>query len=360
MRRTVAFLLFSLLALGVLPSAAAADGLPVPMDGFGPTTTIVRPDGDGPRYATVRAGGDTNLLRIDQDGGEITGTRRIEGSFTVPLVALDGTASGLSADGSTLALISPRTDFGSLRRETSFLIVDLQARHAMRPHEPLTLRGDFSFDALSPDASTMYLIEYTSRDFNDYAVREYDLRRQRLLPDPILVSHEVAPGEMRGMPMTSATSSDGRWVYTLYNGGGRRSDVPFIHTLDTTRSLSHCIDLPMINGQQAWRIDLALSGDGGVLNVVRGGETLATLNTENFGLSEPTAPEPAPPAAASEDGGLSGLAIGAIGAGLVLLAATGFLVRRPRRAPAALPADPFGSDDAHQVVEPEREGSRVN
>ena len=124
----------------------------------------------------------------------------------------------------------------------------------MHPHEPLTLRGDFSFDALSPDGSSMFLIEYLSRDYNDYAVREYDMERQRLLPDPVLVTHEVEPDEMRGLPLTRATSSDGRWEYTLYNGGGRRKDHAFIHTLDTERSLTHCIDLLMVNGEEAWRV----------------------------------------------------------------------------------------------------------
>jgi hypothetical protein len=111
MRRVAAAMSFAtLIVLGGAPSPAAADGLPVPMDGFGVTTTVA-PGGEGPRYATLPAGTDTQLLRIDQDGGEVTGTRSIKGDFTIPLVALDGTSAGLSADGTTLALIAPRTDF---------------------------------------------------------------------------------------------------------------------------------------------------------------------------------------------------------------------------------------------------------
>ena len=343
----------TLALLTIAPTAAGADGLPVPMDGLGPAS-IVAPGGDGPRYATVEAGKDTELLRIDQDGGEIMGTKTIDGEFTVPLVALDGTASGLSANGSTLALISPRTNFNFPRRETEFVIVDIQGNR-MRPREPLTLPGDFSFDALSPDGRIMYVIEYTSRDYNDYAVREYDLQTERLLPDPVLVAHEVDPDEMRGLPLTRATSADGRWEYTLYNGGGGRKDVAFIHTLDTERGISHCVDLTMVDGNEAWRVELALAGDGGSLDVTRGGTTLASLDTETFGLSAPTT-TPALPADASEGGGLSGLAIGAIIAGIVAAAGAALGLRRRRRA-AALPADPFGPDQPEVTAEaaPERD-----
>ena len=343
-RRFVVCLSIAVPAIALAPPSAHGDGLPVPMDGTG-TSSIVAPDGDGPRYATVPAGDRTQLLRIDQDGGEITGKWAIDGEYTIPLVALDGTPSGLSADGETLALINPRVagrrGFEFPRDETTFLIVDVRSNGRLRPHDPLTLEGDFSFDALSPDGETMYLVEYLSRDYNDYAVREYDLRRERLLPDPVLVAHEVSPGEMRGLPLTRATSADGRWEYTLYNGGGRRSDTAFIHTLDTERGLSHCVDLPMVSGQAAWRVDLGLTPDGGALNVTRGSTLLATLNTETFALSEPAVPAADSPT--DDGGGLGGTAIAAIAAGAVALIGGALGLRRRRRAAATadLPPDPF-------------------
>jgi hypothetical protein len=338
MLRVVKLMLTACGVLALAPAAAAADGLPVPMDGFD-TTSVVEPDGEGPRYASIPAGEDTQLLQIDQDGGEIITSRTINGQYTIPLVAIDGTPSGVSADGDTVALISPRTDFDFPRRETSFVIVDVKENGGMRPRPPLTLRGDFSFDALSPDGRIMYLIEYLSRDYNDYAVRMYDLERERLLPDPVLVAHEVSPGEMRGLPLTRATSPDGRWEYTLYDGGGGRNDVPFIHTLDTERGLSHCVDLPMVDGQEAWRIGLELTDDAGTLNATRGKETLAMLDTETFALSEPLAPELT--VTPDGGGGPSGFAIGAIAAGTALLIGTALGLRRRRRG-TALPPDPFG------------------
>jgi hypothetical protein len=340
MRRvTAAVSCAMLIVLGGAASQAAADGLPVPMDGLGVTSTIA-PGGAGPRYATVPAGRDTQLLRIDQDGGEVTGTRAIKGDFTIPLVALDGTSAGLSADGTTLALITPRTNFRRFpREETSFLIVDVGETGRLRPREPLTLPGDFSFDALSPDGRTMYLVEYTSADYNDYAVREYDLTRGRLLKDPVQFSHEVAPGEMRGLPMARATSPDGRWAYTLYNGGGRARDEAFIHILDTVDGISHCINLPDISGREAWNLHLQLDAGGGALNVHRGGRVLATMDTEKYAVTKPP-PRKRAPATSESDGGISGVTIGAILAAVALLAGAGFSIRW-RRA-GSLPPDPFG------------------
>jgi hypothetical protein len=356
MRRIAAAMSFAMLiVLGAAIPTAAADGLPVPMDGLGVTTTVA-PGGEGPRYATVAAGENTQLLRIDQDGGEVTGTRLINGDFTIPLVAIDGTPAGLSADGSTLALISPRTDFRRFpRAKTSFLIVDIQENGRVRPRQPLILRGDYSFDALSPEGRTMYLIEYTSRDYNDYAVREYDLVRGRLLDDPVQFSHDVAPGEMRGLPMARATSADGRWAYTLYNGGGGRRDDAFIHILDTVDGVSHCIELPTISGSAAWNVRLELPPGGRALDVIRGDRVLASMDTATYEVTEP--PQGSAAASETDGGGISGTALGAIIAVVVLapLAAFGF---RRRRA-GSLPPDPFGpgEPDFATADYPERESS---
>jgi hypothetical protein len=341
-----------LIVLGGATSRAAADGLPVPMDGFGVTTTVA-PGGEGPRYATVPAGKDTQLLRIDQDGGEVTGTRAINGDFTIPLVALDGTSAGLSADGTTLALIAPRTDFRRFpREETSFLIVDVEEHGRLRPREPLTLRGDFSFDALSPNGRTMYLVEYTSSDYNDYLVREYDLVRGRLLEDPVQFSHEVAPGEMRGLPMARATSRDGRWAYTLYNGGGRARDEAFVHILDTVDGISHCIDLPDISGREAWNLQLELPAGGGALNLQRGGRVLASMDTDTFAVTKP-APQSAAAGSEPDGGGISGVAIVAILAAVALTAGAGFSIRWRRT--ESLPPDPFGPGEPELAAAEEPE-----
>ena len=349
MRRVAAAMLGAiLLVLGGPTPRAAADGLPVPMDGLGVTTTVA-PGGAGPRYATVRAGKDTQLLRIDQDGGEVTGTRAITGDFTIPLVAIDGTSAGLSADGATLALIAPRTNFRRFpRAETSFRIMDVEESGRMRARERLTLRGDFSFDALSPDGRTMYLVEYTSADYNDYAVREYDVDRGRLIKDPVQFSHEVAPGEMRGLPMARSTSPDGRWAYTLYNGGGRARDEAFIHVLDTVEAISHCVSLTDISGREAGNLELGLAAGGGALNVHRDGRVLASMDTETYvvtgpersgaaAATKPTSSKRTAAASTAGGGGMSGAVIGAIVTAVVLAAGAGLAIRRRRH--GSLPPD---------------------
>jgi hypothetical protein len=255
-------------------------------------------------------------------------------------------------------LVEPRwLRFQFPRDESRFVVVDIRPNGRMQVGRKFALTGDFSFDALSSDGHSLYLTEYRTRDLNNYALRQYNVERQSLLPDPVLVAHEVSPGEMRGVPTTRATSPDGRWEYTLYNGGGGRNDVAFIHTLDTERGISHCVDLAMVDGQEAWRVGLELTDDAGTLNATRGGQTLAMLDTVSFGLSEPLAPELT---VEPEGGGSpSGLAIGAIAVGIVLLVGTALGLRRRGRG-AALPADPFGPEAQLTPDEPAPQRDRVS
>ena len=70
---------------------------------------------------------------------------------------------------------------------------------------------------------------------------------------------------MRGYPITRATSPDGRWAYTLYDGAGAH---PFIHALDTTGGEAACIDLDALTGRQDLAgLTLGLGGDGEELTV---------------------------------------------------------------------------------------------
>ncbi len=151
--------------------------------------------------------------------------RSLDGRFTIPAVAYDGSPGGLSADGRTLVLINPRTGFP--RRITTLAVLDTQR---LRARDVIRLTGDFSFDAISPDGRLLYLVQYLSqRDPTRYLVRLYDLEAGRLLPEPIIDPREVGD-VMRGTPITRAASPDGRWAYTLYDGAGEH---PFIHALDT-------------------------------------------------------------------------------------------------------------------------------
>ena len=89
--------------------AARADGLPVlgiDVGGSG----VVAPSGEE-RYATVPAGDGTVVARVGTSDGRIAASRVLAGALTIPAVAYDGSASGLSGDGRKLVLIQPRVSF---------------------------------------------------------------------------------------------------------------------------------------------------------------------------------------------------------------------------------------------------------
>jgi hypothetical protein len=313
-----------------LPAAAGGDGLPVVGVNAGPAG--VTTEASGARHVALPAGrGRTLVARVRKDGGSVLRSRALRGRFTIPAIALDGTPSGLSADGRTLALIRPRARFP--QRTTRLALVggrDLRVRDFM------TLRGDFSFDALSPDGRTLYLIEYLSRrDPTRYAVRAYDVRAGRLLRAPIVDPRE--PDErMRGFPITRETSPDGRWEYTLYDGAGSH---PFVHALDTVRGEAACIDLDALTGFLRL-YELRLRVAGGELRVLDGKRPVAVIDPETLRVSAPTAAGPAParPAAArapssSDGGGAPPWALPA-GVALALLAAVAAVALRRRRTAA--------------------------
>jgi hypothetical protein len=261
-------------------------------------------------------------VRIATGTGEIQRSAQLRGDWGVPLVAYDGTPSGLSADGETLVLIRPRTSFP--RRTTTFAFLDAER---LRVRDQLTLRGDFSFDALSPDGRRMYLVRYVDpRDPTSYEVRVYDLRRERLLDERIVDPDEPA-GAMFGFPQTRAVSPDGRWAYTLYSRAGHHHP-PFIHVLDTKTGTALCIDLDgFAENSNAYRLGLQPSPDGSTLGLIDRGDPIANVDLGNFEVSEPASS--APPA--SDDGGSEWLAWAAIVGGLGLAGASVAMVLARRR-----------------------------
>ena len=312
-----------------LAGAARADGLPV--EGLDLSRAgVAAPGPMSPRYVTLRAGPDTVVAAVSQVGGQVRRSRVLDGRFTVPAVAYDGSPGGLSADGRTLVLINPRTGFP--RRVTTLAVLDAQR---LRARNLIRLRGDFSFDAISPDGRLLYLVQYLSeRDPTRYLVRLYDLGAGRLLPEPIIDPREVGD-VMRGMPITRAASPDGRWAYTLYDGAGEH---PFIHALDTVGRTARCIDLHALMGFGLLsELRLEPSPDGGALSVVHPAyeRPHAVVDLRTFDVSEPAPPaEPEPRSAPAEDDGGAPVAliVAAAAFGLLLLVGLRRLVRR-RRAP---------------------------
>ena len=214
--------LLALLATLVFAGAAQAAG---PSPGLLQGSTGITTPGQSQRFVTLAGPSTTTLAAIDKATGGITRWRTLRGSWGIPLVAFDGTPEGLSRDGKTLVVADWNQPPNSpLRASSTFRIYDtklLTKRFAFR------LRGDWGFDALSPDASTLYLIQHVSQqDVLKYQVRAYDLRRHRLLKQ--VIADKTQQGwVMQGVPMKRLAAP----------GGSTRSTAPATAIRSCTRSM---------------------------------------------------------------------------------------------------------------------------
>jgi hypothetical protein len=274
-------LMIVLCGLGlVAPERALAAGGPIPpvVGGAGVTET------SGPfKFIALASGNGTLVERVRRDGATVDGRRLLRGQFGVPGAALDGTTTGLSADGRTLVL----ADTSNLPPNRTQLVVLDAVR--LRTQARIALPGYFTVDAISPTGRWLYLIHYRSRSNPlAYAVRAYDLANRRLLAKPI-VDPRQPDEKMQGVPFTRTISADGRWAYTLYGGG---NGAPFIHALDTVDRSAFCVDLPTVAGVDLSSARLAL-GPGATLRIENNSVPLAVMNTRTFAVRGPVAGHPA-------------------------------------------------------------------
>jgi hypothetical protein len=278
LRRGVTGITAGLIAFGASTAVAKADGLPVLGFEGGSTRGVVSIDGQSRYVAQASKRGTRIVRRAAHAGPPARGS--IKGRFVVPVVAYDGSAGGLSANGRTLALIRPRVAFP--QRSTTLAIVDAAA---LRLRSIVRLRGDFSFDAIAPTGEWIYLIQYTSpSDQTAYRVRALDVRTGRLLARPIVDPHDRGEA-MRGSPATRATSADGRWAYTLYDGNGH----PFLHALDTASRTARCLDLPRFPANSnPYSAHLRFADSGARLTVTTNRRMLAMIDTHTLAVSTPS------------------------------------------------------------------------
>ena len=262
------------LSLGALavPTAVGAGGGPSP-------GVLTGWDGikanDAVRYVALPDGTRTTLAAIRIRDGRVLRYGSVAGIAGVPIVAFDGTTAGLSKDGRLLVLASfpgPREAEG----ETRFSIVRVPG---MRTVETVTLQGSFSFDALSPDAKTLFVVEYLTADGARYRVRAVDLETGRLLPRAIA---EKGVSKMSGLAMTRATSRSGRFAYTLYRND---AGTAFVNALDTVGRKAICIELPWRGAVQQGlgRARLSVDPNGRTLRIAQPGVgTLATIDARVY------------------------------------------------------------------------------
>lgn len=184
----------------------------------------------------------------------------LQGEYGIPTLITTGTQLGLSHDRSRLVLQSMNLT------HTSFVVLRTRDLHVM---QRISLKGSFAFDALSPNARTLYLIEHRSTDLQHYVVRAYDLTTNALRPGRIADKTQTS-WVMQGWPTARVATADGRWVYTLYtNPGG----YPFVHALDTVRGVAHCVGMAW-EGSQNPLYHYRLGIKGSRLLVMRGDGTV--------------------------------------------------------------------------------------
>jgi len=232
--------------------------------GMGTTRTALSPDGKL-RYEADTGGG--TVISVMRDGRSVR-TATIRGKYGFPMPTNQGIGGGVSHDGRTLVLAR----VGSLGR---FAVVDAQT---LRLRRTISLRGQFTYDALSPRATTLYLIQHVSQGPDDhYYVRAYDLRAGRLVKRIVFDTRDEG-GVMRGIAVTRATGPSGRWVYTLYS---RANGTIFVHALDTVDRHAFCVDLsPRFSQETAFGLRLKLTGR--TLAVLNGTKRVAEIDTKTL------------------------------------------------------------------------------
>jgi len=275
MFRRLGFYLTVLGALAVVSAASAAYPAPFALQGG---QGVLSNDGSI-RFVAVGAGESTVVRASKTSGGSVVMlSQSIPGSFGVPMLTSNGHGGGMFRDGSTFVLQST----GS-QNTTQFVLLrtaDLGIR------DQITLKGTFAFDALSPDGSKLYLIQHKSaQDVQHYIVRAYDLSARQLMPGRI--ADKTQKGwVMQGWAIDRATTTSGRWAYTLYaNPGG----FPFIHALDTVKGLAHCVGVPypQTDPNQSQVFNFKLSLRGKMLVITQGsGSVYRVVNTTNWHVSK--------------------------------------------------------------------------
>lgn len=245
-------------ALAVVGGVAAAGG---PVPGLAQGWDGVASPAHGVRYVALPNGRTTTVAVVRLRGGRVVRFRSLRGNLGVPLVAFDRSTGGLTPDGRKLVLAS-----SPWAKTARFVVVDTQT---LRARARIALKGSFAFDAVSPDARTLFLIQILT-DGTSYRLRAYDVAHRRLLAKPVVAAGEGAE-PMRGAPAARRMGPGGRWAFTLYRGGSE----PFVHALDTTTRTAVCIDLPREGAKlrlRGWRLVV----------LTQAGERVATIDTRTM------------------------------------------------------------------------------
>lgn len=189
-------------------------------------------------YAVIPAPGGGIVRVTDPATGTAIRDIAVPAGFNLP-AAYGASPGALSPDGNWLVLAAAAQRSGAAVR-SGFQIVDTRTGSA---DPPITLDGDYAFDAMSNDGSHLYLVEHPTSDPTRYRVRIYD-RRMGQLAEQAVVDKTVSPpdGLMRGIYTASVAGPHGQWNFGLYFNP---SKGPFVHALNLEAQYAQCIlDIP--------------------------------------------------------------------------------------------------------------------
>lgn len=165
----------------------------------------------------VRSGA-TRVTRYALPSGRAVATRQLPGRQSLVAVAADGRRL-------LLQVAAPRG-------WTRYAVLD-----GMRMTRPVSLRGNYEVETLSPDGQRVFLVHWVN---GRYDLRNYDLSTNRLATTPTRSSETGAVEKMQGVPTVGLAAFDGAWLHTLYVKG---DGLAFVHALDLRAGVGHCIDL---------------------------------------------------------------------------------------------------------------------
>jgi hypothetical protein len=188
--------------------------------------------------------GATLVNAFDARSGALARQIRLTGTWSW----LDG---GTSPNGRWLVLTQRPSGAPAAVAPQGFLVVDTTSGRQY----PVSVKGNFNFDALSNDGQQLYLIETLVG--SAYRVRLDHVFSNTLEPGAVLIKGPEVEA-MNGYKITAVAEPDGHMLYSLYGRNDGRP--PFIHALDLDHQFAFCIDLPELAAQRINYPDAATSG----------------------------------------------------------------------------------------------------
>jgi hypothetical protein len=195
----------------------------------------------------------------------------IPGRWRLPTIGDSTLPVGVSADGSTIALVEADTAMGAATTKVAVIEHTVGSKPStagdadLRLATVVELRGRFAYDTLSPDGRILYVVQHLDESAGGhYQVRAVDLPSGRLRPDVIV--DKANPDEwMAGYPIEQIRRTDG-FVMTLYDG----PEHPFVHALQSSEAWALCIDLPVAAGAERAGWGLTAGADGRTVYAANG------------------------------------------------------------------------------------------